>query len=137
MGAEREADSAPKRIGSGLSDIPEDEMAEKVLELENVVKRFQGVTVVDGIDLEVDRGEFIAFVGPSGCGKTTTLRLIAGLEIPTEGKVRINGLDVTTAKPWERQTPIVWQNFALFPFLNVRQNVEFGLRGDKAKSSRS
>jgi predicted ABC-type transport system involved in lysophospholipase L1 biosynthesis ATPase subunit len=112
-------------------------MAEKVLELENVVKRFQGVTVVDGIDLEVDRGEFIAFVGPSGCGKTTTLRLIAGLEIPTEGKVRINGLDVTNAKPWERQTPIVWQNFALFPFLNVRQNVEFGLRGDKAKSTRS
>ena len=91
-------------------------MAKKVLELENVVKRFQGVTVVDGIDLEVDRGEFIAFVGPSGCGKTTTLRLIAGLEIPTEGKVRINGLDVTNAKPWERQTPIVWQNFALFPF---------------------
>jgi spermidine/putrescine transport system ATP-binding protein len=137
LGAEREAGSAPKRIGSGLIDIPEDEMAEKVLELENVVKRFQGVTVVDGIDLEVDRGEFIAFVGPSGCGKTTTLRLIAGLEIPTEGKVRINGLDVTNAKPWARQTPIVWQNFALFPFLNVRQNVEFGLRGDKAKSTRS
>jgi spermidine/putrescine transport system ATP-binding protein len=112
-------------------------MTEKVLVLENIVKRFHGVTVVDGISLEVDRGEFIVFVGPSGCGKTTTLRLIAGLETPTGGKVSIDGRDVTDAKPWERQTPIVWQNFALFPFLNVRQNVEFGLRGDKEKSSRA
>ena len=98
-------------------------MAEKVLKLENVVKRFQGVTVVDGIDLEVDRGEFIAFVGPSGCGKTTTLRLIAGLEIPTEGKVRINGLDVTNAKPWSAR-PDSLAEFRALPFLNVRQNVE-------------
>jgi spermidine/putrescine transport system ATP-binding protein len=80
------------------------------------------------VSLEVDHGEFVAFIGPSGCGKTTTLRLIAGLETPTSGTILIDGELTNEMKPWERDTPMVWQNFALFPYLNVSKNVEFGLR---------
>jgi spermidine/putrescine transport system ATP-binding protein len=103
-------------------------MAEKALVLENVVKRFGDVLAVDGISLEVEDGEFVSFIGPSGCGKTTTLRLIAGLEKPTSGDIYIQGKRVSDDKPWRRDTPLVWQNFALFPYLNVSKNVEFGLR---------
>jgi spermidine/putrescine transport system ATP-binding protein len=103
-------------------------VAEKPVVLEHVVKRFGDVTAVDGISLEVELGEFVAFIGPSGCGKTTTLRLIAGLEQPTEGSIFIDGRLMTGVKPWERDTPLVWQNFALFPYLTVAKNVEFGLK---------
>lgn len=103
-------------------------MADKPVVLENVVKEFGGVTAVAGISLSVDDGEFVSFIGPSGCGKTTTLRLIAGLEKPTEGLIYINGQLMNDVSPWERDTPLVWQNFALFPYLNVSKNVEFGLR---------
>ena len=96
--------------------------------LENVVKQFGGVKAVAGISLEVDHGEFVSFIGPSGCGKTTTLRLIAGLEKPSEGHIYINGQLMNDVSPWKRDTPLVWQNFALFPYLNVTKNVEFGLR---------
>jgi spermidine/putrescine transport system ATP-binding protein len=96
--------------------------------LENVVKRFGNVVAVDGISLEVEHGQFVVFIGPSGCGKTTTLRLIAGLEQPTEGSIVINGRPMNGVKPWERDTPLVWQNFALFPYLNVSKNVAFGLK---------
>src|SRR3989442_3945848 len=102
--------------------------AEKALVLVNVVKRFGDVVAVDGISLEVEDGEFVSFIGPSGCGKTTTLRLIAGLEKPTAGDIYIQGKRVSDVKPWQRETPLVWQNFALFPYLNVSKNVEFGLR---------
>ena len=88
---------------------------------------------VAGISLEVDHGEFVAFIGPSGCGKTTTLRLIAGLEAPTSGSIRIDGQLTNDMKPWERDTPLVWQNFALFPYLNVTKNVEFGLKMRKVE----
>jgi spermidine/putrescine transport system ATP-binding protein len=96
--------------------------------LEKVVKRFGDVLAVDGISLEVEHGQFVVFIGPSGCGKTTTLRLIAGLEQPTEGSIVINGRPMNGVKPWERDTPLVWQNFALFPYLNVSKNVAFGLK---------
>jgi spermidine/putrescine transport system ATP-binding protein len=112
-------------------------VSDKALVLENVVKRFGDVTAVAGVSLEVDHGEFVAFIGPSGCGKTTTLRLIAGLETPTSGSIRIDGKLTNEMKPWERDTPLVWQNFALFPYLNVTKNVEFGLKMRKvAKEER-
>ena len=80
------------------------------------------------LDLEIAAGEFIAIMGPSGCGKTTTLRMIAGLEAPSEGEVRIGGRLMNDVPVHERDTPMVWQSLALFPFLNARENVEFGLR---------
>src|SRR3954447_7161990 len=103
-------------------------MAEKTLVLDNVVKRFGGVDAVAGVSLEVEAGEFVSFIGPSGCGKTTTLRLIAGLEQPTAGDIYIQGERMNDVKPWQRDTPLVWQNFAFFPYLDVSKNVEFGLR---------
>ena len=103
-------------------------MADTLLELEGLTKRFGQHEAVSAIDLEIAQGEFIALMGPSGCGKTTTLRMIAGLEEPTEGEVRLDGERVNERKPWERDTPMVWQSLALFPYLSVRGNVEFGLR---------
>ena len=103
-------------------------MTELAVELRDVVMRFGSVEAVKGISLEVGMGEFVAFIGPSGCGKTTTLRLMAGLEKPTSGDIFIRGKRVNDVKPWQRDTPLVWQHFALFPHLNVTKNVEFGLR---------
>lgn len=96
--------------------------------LESVSRRFGESVAVDAIDLTIAPGEFVALIGPSGCGKTTTLRLVAGLERPTAGRILIDGADVTHAKPWDRDTPMVWQNFALFPHLDVGENVAYGLR---------
>ncbi|MEO1292939.1 MAG: ABC transporter ATP-binding protein [Pseudomonadota bacterium] len=103
-------------------------MTEPLVVLENIVKRFDTFTAVKGIDLTIDEGEFIAIMGPSGCGKTTTLRMLAGLEQPSEGEIRIGGRVMNTVPAHERDTPMVWQSLALFPFLNVRENVEFGLK---------
>src|SRR5262245_31486473 len=103
-------------------------MRKSAVELRNVVKSFGSTVAVAGISLRVDEGDFLTFIGPSGCGKTTTLRLIAGLEKPTSGDIICRGRNINYDKPWERDLPLVWQNFALFPFLNVEQNVEFGLR---------
>ena len=114
-------------------------MAEPLLVLDGLTKRFGEQEAVRGIDLEIAEGEFIALMGPSGCGKTTTLRMIAGLEEPTSGEVRLAGERVNERKPWERDTPMVWQSLALFPHLSVRGNVEFGLkmRGLRAKERRA
>jgi spermidine/putrescine transport system ATP-binding protein len=103
-------------------------MTTGAVELRNVTKHFGNTAAVAGISLRVEEGDFAAFIGPSGCGKTTTLRLIAGLETPTSGDILCRGRKINDDKPWERNLPLVWQNFALFPFLTVRQNVEFGLR---------
>jgi len=83
---------------------------------------------VDGIDLEVPGGEFFALLGPSGCGKTTTLRLVAGFEQPTEGRILLDGADMARTPPHKRRVNTVFQSYALFPFLNVADNVAFGLR---------
>ncbi|MEM9059063.1 MAG: ABC transporter ATP-binding protein [Pseudomonadota bacterium] len=103
-------------------------MTEPLVTLTNVVKRFGDFTAVHTLDLEIGAGEFIAIMGPSGCGKTTTLRMLAGLEAPTEGEIRIGGKLMNDVPVHERDTPMVWQSLALFPFLNARENVEFGLK---------
>ena len=103
-------------------------MSTPILKVNGLVKSFGPYVAVGGIDFEVEEGEFIAIMGPSGCGKTTTLRLIAGLETPTTGEIRLHDRLMNDVSPWERDTPMVWQNLALFPFMSVLQNVEFGLK---------
>jgi spermidine/putrescine transport system ATP-binding protein len=96
--------------------------------LEGVTKRFGETVAVNDVSLSVRHGEFMSIIGPSGCGKTTTLRLIAGLEQPDSGAITIGGRRMEAVPPYERNVGLVFQNFALFPHLNVVQNVEFGLR---------
>ena len=103
-------------------------MAEALVEFDHVVKRFGDFTAVETMNFTINEGEFIAIMGPSGCGKTTTLRMLAGLEEPSEGEIRLQGQVMNTVPPHERDTPMVWQSLALFPFLNARENVEFGLQ---------
>jgi spermidine/putrescine transport system ATP-binding protein len=98
------------------------------VQLVDLVKRFAEVTAVDGINIGVTGGEFFSLLGPSGCGKTTTLRLIAGFEQPTEGKILLDGRDVAQTPPHKRSVNTVFQSYALFPFLTVEENVSFGLR---------
>jgi spermidine/putrescine transport system ATP-binding protein len=96
------------------------------LELRDVVKRFGDVTAVDHVSFAVGASEFFSLLGPSGCGKTTTLRMLAGFEVPTEGQVLINGSDASTLPPYRRDTNLVFQSYALFPHMTVAQNVAFG-----------
>lgn len=101
------------------------------LELVGVRKEFPGFTAIEDLDLKIPAGQFFALLGPSGCGKTTTLRIVAGLEEPTVGKVLIGGKDVTDTKPHERPVNTVFQSYALFPHMSVLENVAFGLRQRK------
>ncbi len=101
------------------------------VELEDLSKRFGEVQAVRDLDLDIARGEFFTFLGPSGCGKTTTLRVIAGFEQPTSGRVLIEGGDVTALAPHQRPTNTVFQSYALFPHLSVRENVAYGLKRKK------
>ncbi len=103
-------------------------MTEALVVFDKVAKRFGDFTAVRAFDLEIIKGEFLAIMGPSGCGKTTTLRMLAGLERLSEGEIRLNGRRMNDVKASARDTPMVWQNLALFPFLNVVKNVEFGLK---------
>lgn len=96
--------------------------------LQNVRKRFGKTIAVDGVNLEIRKGELFGIIGPSGCGKTTTLRLIAGLEYPDEGKIYFGDKDVTYAKPYERNAAMVFQNYALWPHMTVFENVAYGLK---------
>ena len=98
------------------------------IRLVGLVKRFEDVTAVDGIDLDVPGGEFFALLGPSGCGKTTTLRLVAGFEQPTDGRILLDGVDMVRTPPHKRKVNTVFQSYALFPFMSVADNVAFGLR---------
>lgn len=100
-----------------------------IIELKNIVKTYDnGFTAVDGFNLEVKRGEFVTFLGPSGCGKTTTLRMIAGFEIPTSGEILLNGQDISKLPPNKRPINTVFQRYALFPHLNIFDNIAFGLK---------
>lgn len=98
------------------------------LELIGIQKRFPGFTAIEHLDLTIPAGSFFALLGPSGCGKTTTLRLVAGLEDPTEGKILLGGRDVTALKPHKRPVNTVFQSYALFPHMTILENVAFGLR---------
>ncbi|MDP3196937.1 ABC transporter ATP-binding protein [Tabrizicola sp.] len=99
-----------------------------LVSFEGVVKTFGSFVAVQKLDFEIKKGEFLAIMGSSGCGKTTTLRMLAGLEAPTEGVIRLSGKPINDLPTWSRDTPMVWQSLALFPFLNVRENVEFALK---------
>lgn len=99
-----------------------------IIELKNVGKSFDDVVVVEDFNLEVKKGEFVTFLGPSGCGKTTTLRMIAGFEIPTEGQITLKGEDISKLPPYERPINTVFQRYALFPHLNIYDNIAFGLK---------
>jgi spermidine/putrescine transport system ATP-binding protein len=98
------------------------------LTLTSVTKRFGAFTAVDDLDLVVEQGRFFALLGPSGCGKTTTLRMVAGLEEPTGGTITIAGQDISRLKPYKRPVNTVFQSYALFPHLDIFENVAFGLR---------
>ena len=102
-----------------------------MIELAGITKRFGGVTAVDAVDLSVGAGEFLTLVGPSGCGKTTLLRLLSGFEQPDAGSIRVAGADVTRLPPYRRNLNQVFQSYALFPHLSVRDNIAFGLRMQK------
>ena len=99
-----------------------------IISLVNVHKEFDGVTVVEDFNLNITKGEFVTFLGPSGCGKTTTLRMIAGFETPTSGKILLNGEDITRIPPYKRPINTVFQRYALFPYLDVYDNIAFGLK---------
>jgi spermidine/putrescine transport system ATP-binding protein len=103
-------------------------MNKPLVVFDRVEKRFDDFVAVKPTSFEIRAGEFLAIMGPSGCGKTTTLRMLAGLEAPTSGEIRFDGQVMNDVKPHERDTPMVWQSLALFPFLNARENVEFGLK---------
>ena len=103
-------------------------MADSFLSIQHVNKSFGDVTVVQDFNLDVAPGEFVSFLGPSGCGKTTVLRMVAGFEEPSAGKIMIGGKDVTRLKPNQRNIGMVFQAYALFPNLTVAQNIAFGLR---------
>ncbi len=107
-------------------------MPDHDVRLERVTKRFHDVTAVDDLTLQIDRGEFFSMLGPSGCGKTTTLRMIGGFEMPTAGRIFLGDADVTDLPPFKRDVNTVFQNYALFPHLNVFENVAFGLRRKKS-----
>ncbi len=99
--------------------------------LDGITKSFGATQVIHGIDLEIEEGELAVFVGPSGCGKSTLLRLIAGLDRPTTGRIEINGRDVTRASAADRGLAMVFQSYALYPHMTVRQNLSFGLENTR------
>ena len=116
--------------------VPADPAEIRLIDLE---KRFGAVRAVDGVTLEIRTGEFFSLLGPSGCGKTTTLRMIGGFELPTAGRIELRGRDVTWDPPDKRPVNMVFQNYALFPHLDVEGNVGFGLRRrhvDRAETRR-
>ena len=102
---------------------------EYIIELKDIMKSYDGdVVIVEDINLQIKKGEFVTFLGPSGCGKTTTLRMIAGFELPTEGKILLDGKDISNLPPNKRPINTVFQRYALFPHLNVEDNIAFGLK---------
>jgi spermidine/putrescine transport system ATP-binding protein len=113
----------------------EHEASDDVIVLEGVRKAFGSFVAVEGADFAIGRGEFFAMLGPSGCGKTTTLKMIAGFEQPTRGRVLLEGVDVSRTPPYKRNVNTVFQQYALFPHMTVAENVAFGPRSKKVSKS--
>lgn len=103
-------------------------MNKSFIKITNISKHFGNVKAVDDVSFEIGEGEFFSLLGPSGCGKTTLLRLLAGFEYPSSGNILIDGADITAMPPDKRPTNMVFQNYAIFPHLNVEKNIQFGLR---------
>lgn len=99
-----------------------------IIELKNITRRFDDMVAVENVNLKIKKGEFVTLLGPSGCGKTTTLRMIAGFDVPTEGSILLNGKDITNIPPYQRPINTVFQRYALFPYLDVYDNIAFGLK---------
>lgn len=99
----------------------------KLIELKNLTKNFEDQQVLKGINLDIHENEFLTLLGPSGCGKTTTLRIIAGFEEPSDGQVLFNGVEISKVPPYKREVNTVFQKYALFPHMNVYENIAFGL----------
>ena len=110
------------------SPVPRPDPQPPILRIENVVKTFGSFRAVDGVSLDIRAGEFFALLGPSGCGKTTLLRMLAGFETPDEGRILLSGEDIAPVLPHQRPVNMMFQNYALFPHLNVRDNIAFGLK---------
>ena len=106
-------------------------MSENFIEIKNISRHFGSVKAVDNVSFSIKQGEFFSLLGPSGCGKTTLLRLLAGFESANQGEIFIDGIDVTTMPPNLRPTNMVFQNYAIFPHINVKKNIEFGMRKEK------
>src|SRR6516162_11730478 len=103
-------------------------MADAILELDRLTKRFGRTVTADRLSLTVSRGEFFTFLGPSGSGKSTILRMIAGLVVPDSGRIAIDGKDVASAPPWRRHLGMMFQQYAVFPHMNVSENIGYGLK---------
>src|SRR5881227_3620171 len=112
---------APTEMPALAADMP-------LLRIDSVVKKFGKFAAVDKVSLDIRAGEFFALLGPSGCGKTTLLRMLAGFETPDAGKILLNGKDIGQVLPHRRPVNMMFQNYALFPHLSVRDNVAFGLK---------
>ena len=108
-------------------------MSEKIIEFIGVSKTYGKTLAVENVNFYVNKGEFITFLGPSGCGKTTTLRMIAGFEMPSEGQILLGGRDITALPPHKRPINTVFQRYALFRHLDVYDNIAFGLKLKKAR----
>ena len=113
----------------------QDPKAKPYIRIENVSKEFEGIMAVSNLSLSIYQGEFFSILGGSGCGKTTLLRMLAGFEIPTSGKIYIDDIDMTATPPYERPVNMMFQSYALFPHMSVEQNVAFGLRQEKLPNS--
>src|ERR1700736_3911743 len=116
------ADELPKgEPGADAADVP-------LLRIDAVVKKFGAFRAVDRLSLDIRAGEFFALLGPSSCGKTTLLRMLAGFETPDEGRILLDGRDIAPVLPHQRPVNMMFQNYALFPHLTVRDNIAFGLK---------
>lgn len=112
----------------GGVEVEEENKKVPLIELRNLTKKFGGTMVLDSINLKIYENEFVTLLGPSGCGKTTTLRIIGGFESPTDGDVLFNGVNINKLPAYKRETNTVFQSYALFPHLNVYDNIAFGLK---------
>jgi putrescine transport system ATP-binding protein len=119
---------APKADVPATPERPASANAQPLLRIEGVCKAFGNFRAVDRLSLDIGAGEFFALLGPSGCGKTTLLRMLAGFETPDEGRILLGGRDIAPVLPHERPVNMMFQNYALFPHLNVRDNIAFGLK---------